>query len=117
MDNNEPETRTDRREAEREARKALDAVVCGIKARLDDRQDDAFKSAVMAAMQHLEVNHHPNNLASAQMLHACISCAVSGDEDSAKLILYVSGAILNDALRVEVMRALDEAVRARSLKL
>lgn len=113
---NEPTSRADRREAERESRKDFEATVKAIKNRLAERQDDAFKVAVMSAIQHLELEPKDNNKIAALMIDGCVDCVERNDEASAKLLLYVSGAITDDNLVRFTLEAIEQD-RVRRMRL
>ena len=94
----QPKSRAERREEERVNRKDYDAVLKGIKTTLDERHDDDFKQAVMQAIMHLDMQKHDNNLISALMIGGCVDCAARGDDNVARLLLYISGTILDPIL-------------------
>ena len=96
--NDQLKTRAERRLEERVARKDLDTVVKEVKLTLDEHKDDEYKLAVMQAIQSLELEPHPNNLCAALMIAACVECESRGDVAAARLLLYTSGAIVNEVL-------------------
>ena len=93
----QPKSRAERRESERVNRKDYESVVKEIKAMLEERPDDV-KQAVMNAILHLDLEKNDNSLISALMIKGSVDCEIRGDDTTARLLLYLSGAILNPIL-------------------
>lgn len=106
MSDQHPKTRAERREEQRTNRKDFESLVKGIKQALDERPDGDFKEALMTALGHLEMTEHDNNLIAAQLIEGCMACAERGDNNSARLLLYVSGAIIDGNLTVIALQRL-----------
>ena len=108
----QPKTRAERREEDRVNRKDYDAVVKDIKATLEERPDDEFKLAVMQALQHMDLQQHDNNLISALMIGGCVDCATRGDDNAARLLLYISGTVLDPILTRFTLNTIMQARQA-----
>lgn len=76
----------------------FDALADELRKVLDEEKDNDFKVAVVRALQVLEVTPHRNNLPALQTLISCVTCYYNGDHNAARLLLFVSGALVNDYL-------------------
>lgn len=95
---NQAKTRAERREEERASKKDYAVLTKSIRAAVAGRSDAEFKLAVLQALQHLDSEKHDNNVVAATLIDGCVDCAGRGDMASAKLLLYLSGALVNPTL-------------------
>lgn len=109
------EQRRERREQERANAKGYDALAKEIREALEDRPQDEFKEAVLAALERLDLTDHPNNLVAAQLIMGTIQAEKRQDAVTGKLMFYVSGAIVNEQLSENVLRALDRGLQHQAV--
>jgi hypothetical protein len=112
---NQPKPRAMRREEERVSRKACAAVVKDIKTMLGKQTDVEFVKAVEQALHYLDGQDHENTLISALMISGCVDCAGRGDNNAARLLLYISGTILDPVLTRFTLNTIMEARQAYAL--
>ena len=77
---------------------SFSATADRLKKLLDREKDDAFKIAAIQALQTLELIEHHNNEQALLALVACAQCYYAGDLTAARVLLFVSGALVSDAL-------------------
>lgn len=90
--------RKDKREAQRQAVKDYDIVAKAIRERLEDYPQDQFKEALQLALETLDLNDHPNNLLAALLILGCLDNVEADQADIGRIMLYVSGVIVNEQL-------------------
>ena len=105
----EPKTRADRRIEQRERHKDFAGELKELRALLAGRPNDGFKSAVLLALQRLEECGHANAMASLLILRACMDCEARDDGTAARLLLYVSGVVVEPSLTEFVLRTVLSA--------
>lgn len=77
---------------------SFDSLAADLRGVLDEEKDDDFKMAAIQALQVLELTPHRNNLVALQTLISCVTCYYDGDHTAARLLMFVSGALVNDYL-------------------
>lgn len=90
--------RKERREIQRQVSKDYDALALEIREHLDDLPDGDFKSAVLNGLEVLDRDAHPNNALAAHLILGCLANVKAGRDDMGRLMLYMSGAIVNDVI-------------------
>lgn len=84
------------------------AAVAKIIARLEGRPADHFKLALIHAVQALEEVRKPSIIESLTLLDCCISCHDRNDDDAARLLMFISGAISDTAITLAVLYAIGK---------
>ena len=69
-----------------------------IRERLNVDISDEFAVTARTALQAIESSAHPNRIEAAVALRSCINCYKRGDMLAARLLLHVSGALIEDLL-------------------
>lgn len=106
------EQRRERREQERANVKGYEEQAKLVRQALEDRPDhDEFKQAILAALERLDLTDHANNLVAAQLIMGAVQAEKRQDEIAAKLMLYMSGVIVNAELTLNVIRVLDRGLQ------
>jgi hypothetical protein len=109
---NDPKSRAERREEQRATRKDFEHIVKDIKQGLEQRPNDEFKMAIVHALQALEMSPHDNNRIAALMVGGCVEAASRGDDNAARLLLYVSGAVVDPILTRFLLNLIIQARQA-----
>lgn len=92
------ESRQERREQERQARKGYEALAKEIRERVEDLPQTPFTEAIQAGLSKLDMDEHPNNALAAQLILGCLDNVKAGRDDMGRLMLYVSGVIVSQPL-------------------
>jgi hypothetical protein len=69
-----------------------------IKALWHTRPNDDFKIGAIQSLQAIEMSDHRNKREAAETLKSCVRCYYRKDVLAARVLLFASGAIINDAI-------------------
>ena len=105
--------RRERREQEREAQKSFETLAKDIRTEMDDCQDEEFKNAVLNALSVLDTTEHANNVVAAQLILGCIAGVKRGDMLTSRLMLFISGAIVNETICHATLTAITGGIQMR----
>jgi hypothetical protein len=93
-------------------------IILRLKKRLAKRPTDDFTLNVVEALQHLDQSSHGNSESAVQCLESCVDCYERKDPTAARLLLWVSGALITDSLCAatwhSIAQAASSAVVARN---
>lgn len=98
------EMRADRREQERKDEKAFELTKKQLDTQLAEVTNAGFKGAMLPALQHLVETKHPNRLVGITLLAGCMDCYKREDNDTARVLLYMSGVVVDQTLTQNVIR-------------
>ena len=86
--------------------------VADFKKKLQKRPATEMTVRLIQCAQEIDLSAHPNQLQAFRCLESCVECFDRGDAVAARLLYWISGALVNDSLCLATWVAIDAATQS-----